>query len=161
MKLYFLILAALVISLASCNNENKKKTSEGGEVIAVDTTFTATTPKTSKDCYSYRNNKDTATLKINISGEELTGELNYNLHNKDTNTGKIAGELKGDTIIAEYMFDSEGLRSVREVVFVRKADGKIYQGFGDVIEKNGKTVFKDRSTLKFSPTIVFTKTACE
>ncbi|MNL01805.1 hypothetical protein D3C87_1222900 [compost metagenome] len=80
---------------------------------------------------------------------------------KDNNKGKITGELKGDTIIAEYIFDSEGMRSVREVVFVQKDDGKIYEGTGDVIEKNGKMVFKDRSALKFGEAIVFTKTDCK
>ncbi|MNE98222.1 hypothetical protein D3C80_1967130 [compost metagenome] len=69
--------------------------------------------------------------------------------------------MKGDTIIAEYTFDSEGMRSVREVVFVKRADGNIYEGTGEVMEKGGKMVFKDRSTLKFSPAMVFTKTDCK
>jgi hypothetical protein len=162
MKLSFLISAVFVITLVSCTSENKSSTGDSTEVIALDTTFTATTPKeNSSDCYIYIKNRDTASLKLNITGEELTGELNYKLFEKDSNTGKIAGEIKGDTIIAEYTFDSEGIRSVREVVFVRKDDGNIYEGTGDVVEKDGKMVFKDRSALKFSPTMVFSKTECK
>lgn len=162
MKLPFLILALFIITLVSCTSENKSTTGDSTEVIALDTTFTATTPKkNSSDCYQYIKNRDTASLKLNITGEELTGELNYKLFEKDSNTGKIAGEMKGDTIIAEYTFDSEGMRSVREVVFVKKDDGNIYEGTGDVIEKDGKMVFKNRSALKFSPTMVFTRTDCK
>lgn len=162
MRLLFFISTLFILSLASCTSENKGAAGDSTEVIALDTTFTATTPnESSGDCYIYTKNRDTASLKLNIIGEELTGELSYKLFEKDSNAGKIAGEMKGDTIIAEYTFDSEGMRSVREVVFVKKDDGNIYEGTGDVIEKDGKMVFKDRSAIKFSPTMVFTKTNCK
>lgn len=163
MKTTSLTFAIFALILLSCTNENKsKQATENSEVIAVDTTFTATQPKTSSsNCYVYIKNRDTASLKINMDGEELTGELNYRLFEKDSNKGTIAGEMKGDTIIAEYTFDSEGMRSVREVIFVKRDDGNIYEGTGDMMEKSGKMVFRDRSSLKFSPTMVFTKTNCK
>lgn len=163
MRPSILILACFMIIAASCTSDNAKKVTgdSSAKVIAVDTTFTSANPKKSSNCYVYTKNRDTASLRLNIDGEELTGELNYKLFEKDNNKGKITGELKGDTIIAEYIFDSEGMRSVREVVFVQKSDGKIYEGTGDVIEKNGKMVFKDRSALKFGQAIVFTKTDCK
>jgi len=155
-----ILLAGFVLS---CNNENANNTRGGHtNMVRTETAVAATklVAKTS-DCYQYIKNRDTASLKLNIIGEELTGELNYTLFEKDRNTGKIAGELKGDTIIAEYTFDSEGLRSVREVVFVKKADGKLYEGTGDVVEKGGKTMFKNRSALKFGQSIVFSKADCK
>lgn len=163
MKLSKLILAGLVIISASCTNENKTgQVTDTSQIIAADTTFTVTQPKeSSSDCYVYVKNRDTASLKINRAGEELTGDLDYNLFEKDRNKGTIAGEMKGDTIIAEYTFDAEGMRSVREVIFVKKDDGNIYEGTGEVMEKGGKMVFKDRGALKFDPTIVFTKTNCK
>ncbi len=162
MKLSLATSALLIIITASCTSEPKTKTGDSTSVIAVDTTFTAATPKeVGPNCYIYTKNRDTATLELNIAGEELTGLLAYKFFEKDSNTGKIAGELKGDTIIAEYIFDSEGLRSVREVIFVKKDDGNIYEGTGEVIEKQGKMVFKDRSALKFNPTMMFVKTSCK
>lgn len=162
MKASIITAAFFILATTACTNENKnKQTGDTAEVIAMDTTFTATHPKkSSSDCYVYTKNRDTASLKINIEGEELTGQLDYKFFEKDSNKGKIAGEIKGDTIIAEYTFDSEGMRSVREVVFVKKDDGNIYEGTGDVIEKSGKMVFRDRSTLKFGQAIIFTKTNC-
>lgn len=163
MKRSLLIITICVIAIAACTNENKiKQVKDTAEAIATDTTFSATIPqKSSSNCYEYIKNRDTVLLKINIDGEELTGNLDYKLFEKDHNTGTIAGEMKGDTIIAEYTFDSEGLRSIREVVFVKKDDGKIYEGMGEVIDKGGKMVFKDRSSLQFNPAIVFSKTNCK
>lgn len=162
MKHSILTAAFLVVTIASCTSENKNK-QEGDtlQTTAADTLATATALKTSSsDCYVYIKNRDTANLKINIEGEELTGELSYKLFEKDSNTGKIAGEMRGDTIIAEYIFDSEGMRSVREVAFLKKADGNIYEGFGEVMEKDGKMVFKNHATLKFD-SMIFTKTDCK
>jgi hypothetical protein len=162
MKASILTAAFFILITAACTNENKsKQAGDTAEVIAVDTTFTAANPKNLRsDCYVYIKNRDTANLKINIEGEELTGELSYKLFEKDSNTGKIAGEMRGDTIIAEYTFDSEGMRSVREVAFLKKADGNIYEGFGEVMEKDGKMIFKNHSALKFD-SMVFTKTDCK
>lgn len=163
MKPSIYLLALFTIFGASCTNENKNiQENDTTEIIAHDTTFSATTPKTSSsNCYEYIKNKDTATLKIYIEGEELTGNLTYKLFEKDRNTGTIAGEMKGDTIIAEYTFDSEGMRSVREVVFVKKDDGKIYEGTGEMIEKSGKMMFKDRSGLQFNQSMVFSPADCK
>lgn len=162
MKPQTLPIAFIALFIISCNSENKKSAvSDTPEMIARDTTFTATNPviKKTTDCYQFVKGKDTVLMKLNIEGEELTGELKYNWFEKDRNTGTFAGEMKGDTIIAEYLFDSEGLRSVRDIVFVRK-DGKLYEGSGHMTEKGGKAVFTERSQLKFGEGVVLSKVAC-
>ncbi|TCC87119.1 hypothetical protein FBD94_11815 [Pedobacter hiemivivus] len=160
MKSTILILAAFSLIMVSCNNENKEKhDANQAKITAKDT---GTEPKiNSNDCYAHFKNRDTATLKINIEGNNLIGDLDYKLFEKDSNKGKIAGQIKGDTIIAEYTFISEGVKSVREVAFLKKADGNLYEGFGEVMEKNGKMVFKNHSALKFDDSMVFTKTDCK
>ena len=164
MKKPILLLTAVAMFAFSCNSDKKETISDDSTAITsmdTDATVVPTVPVEQQitGCFSYTKNRDTATLKINAENEELTGNLAYRLYEKDSNTGTIAGEIKGDTIIAEYIFDSEGMRSVREIVFLRK-DGKLYEGYGDVEEKSGKMVFKDRSKLKFGDAIVFSKTDC-
>lgn len=159
-----LILSTLMIILVlSCTSNKKDEQHEDSTSIsAIDTTLTPAVPVAQKvtECYNYIKNRDTATLKINMENEELTGNLSYKLFEKDSNNGTIAGEIKGDTIIAEYIFDSEGLRSIREIVLLKK-DDKLYEGYGDVEEINGKMVFKDRSKLNFGDAVVFSKTDCQ
>ena len=110
-------------------------------------------------CYSYIKNKDTARITIMSSGAITTGELSYSLFEKDKNNGIFEGELHGDTILAEYTFSSEGKESVRQVAFLKKGD-QLLEGYAEVMEKGGKTVFKNKSDLKFGEGLVFTKVNC-
>lgn len=158
----FFFLAMATGLLGACNSENSdKKTADSTELIAEDTTFTATKPAegNSTECYTYTKNRDTVTMKLNIAGEEYTGELDYRFFEKDKSKGTFAGEMKGDTLIAEYTFDAEGMRSVREVVFLKK-DGNLVEGFGDVEEKGAKVMFKDRSKLAFGDAVILAKHPC-
>lgn len=159
-----IIAAAIAIvsamSIGSCTSD--KKVEEQSDTMAMtgrDTTVMAPVDNELGNCYQYIKNRDTASLKIQVAGQEVTGDLNYKLFEKDSNKGTIAGELKGDTIIAEYTFDSEGMRSIREIVFLHK-DGKLIEGFGDVEQKGVKTVFKNRAALKFDSGLTFDKTDC-
>ena len=159
--LFFTGIATLLT--VACNSSNTdNKTVDSSSITSIDTTLTPSVPIHEKlsQCYIYTKKRDTARLKVNTENEELTGDLSYNLFEKDSNKGTISGEIKGDTIIAEYIFDSEGMRSTREVVFLKR-DGKLYEGFGEVEEKNGKTKFKDRTKLKFGDGIVFSLTDCK
>jgi hypothetical protein len=161
MKKFILTFVAASALLAACNNEEKTvATADSTVVIPTDTTV-AKTPEPFRDgCYAYVKNRDTASLTLRLAGEEITGDLSYKLFEKDSNKGTIAGEIKGDTIIAEYDFNSEGTRSIREIVFLKK-DGKLYEGFGEVETKGMKTVFKNRADLKFEESIVFDSTDCK
>ena len=78
---------------------------------------------------------------------------------KDKNNGIFEGELHGDTLIAEYTFTSEGKESIRQVAFLKKGN-QLFEGFGDMEDKNGKMMFKNISTLKFGESMVFNKTDC-
>lgn len=164
MKNALLLCSAMLALFASCSNDGKdKKTADSTGMIAVDTTFTPknTAPANVTTCYQYDYNKSTASLKLSTKGDEITGDLEYHIFEKDANKGTITGEIKKDTIIADYTFDSEGMRSVRQVVFLRKGD-KLYEGTGESEEKGGKYVFKNRAALNFKDnTIVFSPTPCK
>jgi hypothetical protein len=110
-------------------------------------------------CYGYTKGRDTVKMSMQIRGKEVSGDLTYNLYEKDKNVGSIAGELIGDTVLVDYTFNSEGSKSVRQVAFLKKGD-QLTEGYGDVAEQNGKTVFKDRSKLKFAGIIVLSKDSC-
>jgi hypothetical protein len=154
----FLALSAM---LTACNNENKtSSTADSSTAITADTARVQSDQSFTDGCYAYIKNRDTALLTLRVAGEEITGDLSYKLYEKDSNKGTIAGEIKGDTIIAEYDFNSEGTRSIREIVFLKK-DGKLYEGFGEVQEKGTKTIFKNRANLKFEEGLVFDSADCK
>lgn len=111
------------------------------------------------DCYSYAGKKDTAFLHINTANSIVTGNLEYQLFEKDRNKGMIKGKMIGDTLIADYIFASEGQNSVREIIMIKKGNDLI-EGFGDVKEADGKLRFVNRSKLNFKKGLTFKKVNC-
>ena len=116
----------------------------------------------SEKCYSGSINKDTIWMSLTILGIHVAkGKLSYNFYEKDRNEGTFLGQLKGDTLIADYTFMSEGIVSVRQIAFLKRGETFI-EGFGDVIDdNNGKVQFKDVSQLKFEGKPVLSKADCK
>ena len=157
MKNIIPVLGLAALFMAACQGGTAKKTQ-----AKIDSTIVknAETAPDSTQCYQYIKNRDTATLSLKTIDNKLTGTLGYNLYEKDKNAGTIAGVVKGDTIIANYTFQSEGKTSVREVAFLKKGS-QLAEGFGDVQEVNGESKFKDLSKLKFDGSMTFEKIDCK
>jgi len=152
------IFAIFTIALfAACQGGTAKKTQ-----AKIDSTIVsnAATPENAITCYQYIKNRDTATLSVKAAGNQVSGSLGYNLYEKDKNSGTFTGLVKGDTMIADYTFHSEGKISVRQIALLKQGD-KLIEGFGDVQEIKGNMKFKDISKLKFNNSIVFSKIDCK
>jgi hypothetical protein len=89
----------------------------------------------------------------------VSGTLRYDWHEKDHNSGTIKGVLRNNSIYADYTFESEGMTSVREVVF-KIQDTVLLQGFGALTEENGKIIFQHRDSLQFDTIHPFLKIMC-
>lgn len=151
-KVSLMVFAALLF--IACQNNNSD--SNNSEEAPIDTNMVAISDI---ECYTYIKNRDTATLNFTNTNDTLIGELNYNLYEKDSNKGIIEGEMKGDTLMLDYTFNSEGIESERQVVILRKGN-QLFEGYGDMEEKKGKLIFKDVSSLNFKDGIVFNKIDC-
>ena len=151
MKNIITALAIFTSALAACQSNSTKTPSSNAEV-----TKTEDSPK---HCYQYISQKDSAFLSLETKNNQVTGTLSYNLFEKDKNNGAITGIVKGDTIIADYTFQSEGMTSIREVVWLKKND-QLLEATGDIEEINGKAKFKNLSTLSFGKSMIFKKTDC-
>ena len=147
-KIRVLILA-LVSVLVSCNKQ--KGTDVTPEKNDIEEPI-------SEQFYSGNIKKDTILMNLTMKGNQiLSGKLIYNFYEKDKNEGTLIGELKGDTLLADYTFMSEGISSVRQVVFLKKGHTYI-EGYGDVVEDaSGKVIFKDRKQLKFDGKIILSR----
>lgn len=157
MKNIIPILGFAAVFMASCQGGTAKKTQ-----AKIDSTIVTNTTAVvdSVQCYQYIKNRDTATLSIKTEDNKVTGTLGYNLYEKDKNAGTITGLVKGDTIITNYTFQSEGQTSVREVVFLKQGD-LLKEGFGDVQEVKGEVKYKDLTKLKFDGSMAFSKIDCK
>lgn len=150
MKKIFLFFIVASILVFSCNNEAK-------QTEQTDNNKDSSKPVENKVmiptmiCYSAITGKDTVFLKVEKFPNVVTGNLSYKFHEKDSNKGDIDGQLRGDTLFADYKFLSEGILSTREVVFLIK-DSIATEGHGTMEEKNGKMAFKDGAAISFNGT---------
>ena len=100
-------------------------------------------------CYLMTHQKDTAILIIkNVHNNVVFGALQYKWFEKDHSDGFINGVLRDNLIIANYNFQSEGVSSVREVVFSIKNDS-LFEGYGKVVVQNDTARFVNTRQLTF------------
>jgi len=154
MKKSILSLMLAAGAMAACQNQSPEQ--------KIDSLATApdTVATNNKSCYSLTKNRDTISLSMVRVGNAVTGTLDIAFYQKDKNTGTIAGLIKGDTIIADYTFMSEGGTSVREIAFVKKGD-QLADCYGPSQEKNGKTVFTNPGNLKADDYTVLSPIQCK
>lgn len=155
MKKVFVLAVILVSILVSC----KKNMAE--ETLPIVPEKEAIEIPVSEECYLGILKRDTIVMTLSLKGNQvLAGNLSYAYFEKDKNKGTLSGTLKGDTLIADYTFMSEGISSVRQVIFLKKGTALI-EGFGDVEDNKGKIVFKDIKTVKFDEKMVLSKVVCK
>lgn len=151
-----LSLLLIVTCTISCNG-NEPSSQRNDTVIEETKVTTHKSPDVI--CFS-TTGTDTVILRINISDSLVSGTLIYKLYEKDSNKGKLEGKLYGDTLIADYKFISEGIESIRQVAFLIK-DSMAIEGYGDIEQKDGKTVFKNLKSLDFTHGLPLTKVDCK
>jgi hypothetical protein len=155
-KVYLFFAATFLVMTTSCLN-NKKEEVSVSQVEAA-----APIETTAKQCYQAIIEQDTITLSATINSvNQFEGELDYSYYQKDKSFGTLLGNVKGDTIFADYTFESEGKTSVRELVFLKKGPNSFVEGYGPVLETNGKIVFKDKSQIKFDGNVVYNQVECK
>ncbi|KVV15566.1 hypothetical protein ACRASX_16080 [Flavobacterium sp. TMP13] len=155
-SIYILSNILLIAVLSSCVKNNKD------QVVVPPLEVEAPMETPVKECYQAIVDKDTITLTVDVNSiNEFKGELNYSYYQKDKSFGTILGNVKGDTIFAEYNYQSEGKTSVRELAFLKKDATTYIEGYGDVVEANDKVVFKDKSKIKFDGNVIYNKIDCK
>ncbi len=156
MKNTLFTLLALAV-LVGCKT---KKSAASESTASVSTTSGSVTASDSQlQCYALMTKGDTVRLSLTQTGNDVTGDLLYQLSGKDRNTGMIHGTMHGDTLLADHNFQSEGVESVREVAFLAR-EGGFVEGYGPVQEQKGKMVFTPNTSLTFGSDRVLTKVTC-
>src|SRR5687767_6202376 len=112
MKKVIMLMPLLGLVLLSCTNSNSK--AKVNSPIPT-TPELAETEILGVKCYLSLTGNDTVSMRLNINANnEVNGKLTYHKDNKE---GTIVGNIKNDTLIAEYNFTTEGKSSIRQVAF--------------------------------------------
>lgn len=108
-------------------------------------------------CYIAHLSKDVYTLKIDTQhGAAVSGMLSFNNFEKDSSSGSFTGTFTGNVLLGMYAFDSEGMHSVRQVVFKKDGDNFI-EGFGSTKTEGDAELFEDVSTVTYDANSTFVK----
>lgn len=105
----------------------------------------------------YDQNNTRIELTLQLNEKKASGTIEYALAKKDKNTGTFKGTFENNILIADYTFQSEGKKSVRQVAFQLHGE-KLVEGYGEVTADGTK--FLDVSKIKFNSTMPLTKTNC-
>ncbi|HVG16804.1 MAG TPA: hypothetical protein VM935_17670 [Chitinophagaceae bacterium] len=160
MNKYFIYISFwLLVSCTNSDTKIHKGADDSPHANASDTIMTPKPLDVASGCYRMLKGNDSAFLTLAVMDSAVSGNLEYNLYGKDKNSGTIKGFRRGALIIADYTFSSEGVTSVREVVF-KLEEEKLTEGYGAVVQKGGKMSFNDHEQLKFDSGIQFHKLAC-
>lgn len=152
---YIFSTIVLVAVLGSCKGKET-------DVIIPPAEVEAPMETAKKECYQAVIEKDTITLTVDVNSvNEFKGELDYSYFEKDKSFGTLLGNVKGDTIFADYNFQSEGKTSIRELAYIKKDANTYVEGHGEMIETNGKMSFKDKNKIKFDGNVVFNQIDCK
>jgi len=153
MKLYFLKFLFIALILVSCKQE--KETNKAAKVSENEIAAK------SIRCYSYSKDKDSIFLSYTKLDDSFAeGNLTYKLYEKDNNRGSFKGRWVGDSLFADYEFQSEGSISTREIFFY-KTDAGLIEGYGPVKDTLNKVVFEEHSNLKFNENILLKPVDCD
>ncbi len=149
------------LGLMSCNYPSQNKsTTAAPDTMKPDTNVGKVIAfHNGTNCFTHTQNNDSVFLSLVLRDSLVTGRLQYRLREKDANTGTLKGVFHGDTLIAEYSFLSEGVRSVREVAFLRKGDILI-EGTGNMKDNGHRMVFTNRREISFNTNLVLETVDC-
>lgn len=151
MKVISILLVGSILTSCNTQETNTEKTSPKQE---------DSKQSSSLNCYRYASEKDTITLKVIHIGNDITGTLVYNLKEKDKNKGTIQGSMKGNILIADYTFQSEGVQSTRQIAF-KLTDHFFIEGYGESYTKNEKVYFANIDSLTFNGSMKLAEIACQ
>lgn len=157
----FLIVVVTLVLLLACNDNNPLNnaatTNKSADVAPASTPIAQESSNDGSGCYMKITGRDTAILKIEQKGNELSGKMMYDNFEKDGSIGTVKGKKDGDILKLYYDFNSEGTRSVMEVYF-KEVPGGLLRGIGDMDVKGDTAYF--RSGINYSDKEAFSKIDC-
>lgn len=146
MRIIATILYIALICFMACKKQNA--TGDKDSIPGDSTSADVGSAPAVISCYEEIAGQDTFRLRVERTGTSAKGRLDYVFFEKDQSAGDFFGQMKGDTLIADYAFMAEGVSSVRQIAFIFTRD-KAIEGNGPVVENSGMMVFQDPGALKF------------
>lgn len=156
------LLTVSALFALSCSKQNEKLVIDSSKdsisQLADEQNFTDSTLVTKTQCYIADLNGDSVFVSIDDNLGTVNGRMFYKYRMKDRTYGDLIGTSSGDTIKADYMFESEGRPSTREIWFLKK-DGKLQEATGKYDASGEK--YADTKNLTFGESFNYKAADCK
>ena len=157
MKNYFNLFFLSLLAVGCAQNERQPISSD----VAKNNSATAKNNSYSMTgCRQMIIGKDTAYITLQESGDSVYGPLGYKRFEKDSNKGNVHLIKKAGRAEGWYNFQSEGMNSVRQIIFELRGDS-LSEAYGDIVMKGDTAMFKYPHALQFEEKHSFVKINCK
>lgn len=149
MKTPILITSLISLVVLGCNQKNPaKQTARNADTVL-------------NNCFHSVVAKDSATLKLNALQGKVKGQLRLTFAKKEDMSGELSGTFSGDTLFADFTYKMDNGKETfkNPAAFLRK-DGKLYQGYGEIVTQYGRTFFDKKTPITFDRGFVFEPVDC-
>ena len=144
------ILSAFILLFAiSCekkSSETVNTSTTPPDSVTVPETNERVESSSVQTCYMANTGKDSVFASLDDNLGTITGKMRYKNFEKDSSYGDLNGISDGDTLKVDYVFQSEGSTSTREIWFLMK-DGKLLEGIAEYDETGEK--YKNTLDIKY------------
>ena len=110
-------------------------------------------------CFWKIKGRDTLVAWLVQTENTITGKLSFDNFEKDGSSGTVHGTVEGDLIKLWNSFESEGMKTVKEVWFKKQGDS-LLRAVGPSAVKADSSYFTDHGAIKFSADQSFQKVDC-
>jgi hypothetical protein len=138
---------AFAFMAAACNNTTNDDTAANN--VEDDTTTSTATPITDTVCYLAVQNRDSILLQLQIKDSAITGLMQYDNFEIDGNIGTLQATRKNNRIEGYFRFFSEGMWSVREIVFEQQEGNLVQAQTADMVYSGDTARFQNKNALQF------------
>jgi len=148
------------VSLLAAGCSQNEKQTDSSNVAANNSAIATKDSYSMVGCRQMIIGKDTANIALQESGDSLYGPLEYKRFEKDSNKGIVCLLKRNGRAEGWYNFQSEGMNSVRQVIFKLSGDS-LSEAYGDITVKGDTAMFKYPHALQFEEKHSFVKTNCK
>ncbi|QJD80538.1 hypothetical protein [Spirosoma rhododendri] len=150
------LLILLLIGLGCKSNSSSDSTNADSTAVTQTTTASAVSAPPDSLCFRQVFNRDTTSLKLVLTGDRASGQIDVNPYEKDQARGPFSGTRTGNTITADWQRSGEGVTETHVLTMTLSGDS-IAWGDGERVQQQGKWVLKQPGgTYRYA----LAKTAC-
>lgn len=156
----------ILVLFISCNEADEKTTTTDVST-STDTTNPASPSSPApndpgtpvSNCFLRVTGRDSLRLSYTTNANSITGKMMYDNYQKDGSWGTVKGTINGDTLKTWYDFESEGMRSVRRIIF-KMENERLLPATGEFIVRGDSSLYADESRLEFGKEGALQKVDC-